>query len=672
VLALVREVDHRGRLSVVTRHGDALTISAAKVQSAPGYAVPLPPGDEATSARIRELGLAVDEAVAGIDLETIWQLVTSEDAVPTTAEELAQLWFDDGGPVPGLAMLRALRDDAVYFKRKGGRYAPRSPREVEAVRQQLLGARRRSESLEAFVAAVVTACRGDGAEATAGLREDLVLRPSLEVLLDFAAAGELFERREEALKLLEAVAQEPQAPSFRATPLGAFQLLLRLGLVEEHENLALRRYRIRTAFAPELLAEAEALARRLGPEVLEGLVARPELEAFTIDDARTRDIDDALDVRLHADGGCELGIHITDVAALVRPGSALDVEAQKRGSSVYLPTGVIPMFPPVLSEIALSLVAGEPRPVLSFRLRFDGAEQLVARRLEMAVITVRERLTYDDADAQLETGSGRWAAALARLETVALARAEERRAGGAFDIDLPDVQVKVVAGEPVVKRVERTRSRALVGELMVLAGETAAGYCLEEGIPTVFRTQDTVVEEEDRVRAESIAHPLARDFERARLLRRGELRSEPARHRGLGLYAYVQATSPIRRYADLVAHYQLREHLLGRPPVFDSAEMVALAARAEAAASDCVATQRDTDRYWILEHLRRLGGPTVEAVVLSHDPSSGRATVPVVLPDFMLRTNLAAKRLEVGETVAARVVQAEPRRDLLKVVPADE
>ena len=161
------------------------------------------------------------------------------------------------------------------------------------------------------------------------------------------------------------------------------------------------RHGLREEFSSEVLEEAERVSSNVDSESLQGRVDWREAVVVTIDPADAQDFDDAIRVRKMNDGW-ELAVHIADVAHYVRPDTAIDLEARKRGNSTYLVDRVLPMLPEQLSNGICSLVPGEDRFTRCAVMRFDREGKMVLSRLERAVIRSRSRLTYDEAQAILE------------------------------------------------------------------------------------------------------------------------------------------------------------------------------------------------------------------------------------------------------------------------------
>ncbi|HWM13406.1 MAG TPA: RNB domain-containing ribonuclease [Gaiellaceae bacterium] len=323
-----------------------------------------------------------------------------------------------------------------------------------------------------------------------------------------------------------------------------------------------------------------------------------ELRTFTVDPATARDFDDAVSAQPDGDG-VRLWIHIADVSAHVRPGSALDAEAARRTTSVYVPGLVEPMLPRALSDEACSLVPGVDRLAVTAEILLDAAGAPRSASFYRSRIRSDERLDYDQLD---EIFAGRAEAPAAVAEPLGLARRAaaalaERRPVGALEIESfePEFEFDQDGGVARAHGVAQTEAHRLIEHLMILANEQVAALLEKRGTPTLFR----VHEQPDPARVERLFDQLATlevptppsreglspqeagtlvgDASRlvaAEARRRGHGRDAYASlvlrslkqayyfernlgHAGLGSPAYCHFTSPIRRYPDLIAHRTL-------------------------------------------------------------------------------------------------------------------
>jgi ribonuclease R len=324
-----------------------------------------------------------------------------------------------------------------------------------------------------------------------------------------------------------------------------------------------------------------------------------DLATFTIDPTGARDYDDAISAERLADGRVRIHVHIADVAAFVSPGSLLDREARRRGTSVYVPGGVEPMLPPALSNEKCSLVPGEDRYAVTVELEFEGAR--VARAAFMrSVIRSDERLDYARVDrifAGAEQASEPWAQPLALAREVARALAAERARRGGLEISSsePDFELDRSGHVRRLTLGEQTESHVLIEHLMIAANEQVAKLLDERGLPALYRVHEQPEPERvERLVAQlaSLAVPTPPLPEHLAPIQAGELVGKISQavdayvrssgrgrrafgslilrslkqayysprnlgHAGLRSPRYCHFTSPIRRYPDIVCHRSL-------------------------------------------------------------------------------------------------------------------
>ena len=405
-----------------------------------------------------------------------------------------------------------------------------------------------------------------------------------------------------------------QALDCGQNPESAHGLLLRLGYWDGTVNPYPRRIgaplAVATADLPELPDEP-----RLD---LTGLAA------YAIDDEGNLDPDDALSL-----DGNRLWVHIADAAALVPPDSPADREARERGATLYLPETIVPMLP-AEAVPRLGLGLSEVTPALSFGLTLDADG--VVTDVEIAPSRVRvQRLSYEEVELRLDEEPFR------TLHELAQRHRTRRRANRAVFIDLPEVKMQVADGQVAIKPLPRSRSRMLVTEAMLMAGEAAARFALEHGLPFPFTTQDVAVGDADREPA-----GLAAMYALRRSLRPRQYSGQPGPHGGLGLDVYAQVTSPLRRYLDLVAHQQLRAFLRGGDPL-EAQVIVERVGAAEVAARGIRRAERLSREHWTVVYLQQHPGWQGEGVLVEKRMPRG----VVLIPDLALEA-----RVKVSESVA--------------------
>lgn len=340
------------------------------------------------------------------------------------------------------------------------------------------------------------------------------------------------------------------------------------------------------------------------------------LAAYAIDDEGNQDPDDALSL-----DGDRLWVHVADVSALVEPQGELEREARARGSNLYLPEGIVNMLPGGVTE-RLGLGLQPVSPALSFAVRCDVRGELAEIEVHRTWIQA-ERLTYEEVEGRLDQPP------FAALREIAERFRARRVALGATSLDLPEVSLRVADGRVSVRPLPRLASRALVTDAMLMAGEGVARYCRDRGIPIPFATQaapDAADEPQD----------LAAMYARRRAFKPTRLVGAPDAHAGLGLPLYTRATSPLRRYSDLLVHQQIRAALSGRA-LLTAEQVTERIAEAETASAAVRRSERLSNLHWKLIFLKDRPGWQGEAVIVGREERKAVALIPELALETRLR-----------------------------------
>ncbi len=383
--------------------------------------------------------------------------------------------------------------------------------------------------------------------------------------------------------------------------------------------------------------EVEAEASKLSLQVPQKRLDLRDLKVFTIDPATAQDFDDAFSLERLENGTFRIGVHIADVSHFVRPGTALDEEASRRATSVYLVDRVVPMLPEALSNGLCSLKPDEDRLAYSVLMTLDEQAQVMDHEFRETVIRSRFRLTYREAQDLLESEPTRpdhkellfEVQTLRRLAKILKARRSRR---GSLDFDLPAAVIDLdEAGCPLdVRESVRLDSMRLVEEFMLLANELVASHAHREGLAFLYRVHDQPapgklenVQEfltalgyrrgsvsfdevltwaNGRPEEELVTTVLLRSMEAARY------QTKDLGHFGLAAPHYTHFTSPIRRYPDLVVHRLLK----GQQPGCDLDTIAAHASKQERVALD---VERDSVALKKAEYLGQRLGQTFGGVI---------------------------------------------------------
>ncbi len=515
------------------------------------------------------------------DIETAWELLAGQTI---TLAELAELAYDEYTPATAWAAWQ-LAADGLYFK------GP--PEAIEALPPETVAAEKESRA-----AKIVRETAW--AEFVDRLKSSDIISADNQFLRDVEdlALGRILKSR-----VLHELGRTQ-------SPENAHALLLELGYWDETVN----------PYPVRLNMPTEPLAVPLPPLPAEDRLDLTHLPAFAIDDAGSEDPDDAVSL-----DGDRLWVHVADPAALVTPNSPVDVEAQARVAKLYLPEKSVPMLPPETTD-RLALGLQDVSPALSFGFQLSQTGQ--PEQVEVVPSWVRvTRLTYEEAETRLDDEP------LASLLRLARRFYERRLQNGAIEIDLPEVKVKVKEGRVVIRPILNLQSRLLVRESMLMVGEAMARFSLAHDIPLPFSAQE--VSEP----GEPLPEGMAGMFALRRTMKRSQLTGVPAPHAGLGLGMYVQATSPLRRYLDLVVHQQLRAYLTGQA-LLDDAAILERVGAAESVTGSVRQAERLSNKHWTLVYLMQNPDWTGPGVLIEVRGSRGT----FLLPDLDLLTWIHLKK----------------------------
>lgn len=435
----------------------------------------------------------------------------------------------------------------------------------------------------------------------------------------------------------------------------------------EYEAL-LHQYDLNPDFPATVLKESAKLPARVPESDLKGREDIRDLFTLTIDPQDAKDFDDALSLERLPDGKFRVGVHIADVSYYVRPASALDREARKRGNSTYLVGTVLPMLPHALSNGLCSLVEAEDRLTKSVFITFDKKRKIVDSRFANTVIRSNKRLTYEQAYAFMmeddlqgiarrpdppahQTGStGRSLKALDEAELkqiqgdlrdlwqIASTLRKARVQKGSLELNAPETKIYVDPdgyADRIVK-IDQDESHQLVEEFMLAANEAVAKALNDRNLPALHRVHHEPDPDKldefgeyiatldisggdlhnrrnlNHVLAKIRTHPQAHTLRIAflRSLKQACYRAVPEGHYGLAKQNYTHFTSPIRRYADLVVHRTFARNLVagGRKTIkkeYTNSELADIAMHLSLTEQNSTEAERESVKIKLLEFFER-------------------------------------------------------------------
>jgi len=521
------------------------------------------------------------DAAADIDLDFLWECAPQAEFA---ASDLAADYYGHAAtPVEHAAILLRLHSAPAYFHRRGrGTYRPAPPDILTAALAALEKKRVQAEQQERWVAEMAAGKLPDEIKAAA---DSLLIKPDKNTLV-----WKAFDA---------ACTQLGKTPE---------RLLLDLGALPH--ALAVHQRRFLGTHFPK---GTDFPAFDWTPPTPDLPLA--EVVAYSVDDASTTEIDDALSVQTLANGHIQVGVHVAAPGLGVTRGSELDALARARMSTVYMPGAKIPMQPDAVIS-AYSLDAGREVPVVSLYVTADPQSgDILASETRLERINVRENLRHNDLDALVTEEAladpaadlpyGDWLRPLWQLAQALIRRRDETRGkpetntrveynfalDGAFDD--PDATV-ILTPRPRHAPLDK-----LVAEYMILANSTWGGLLAQHGVPAIYRSQQA-----GRVRMSTHALP----------------------HEAIGVPQYAWCTSPLRRYVDLVNQWQLiavAQHgvsaRLAAPFKPKDADLFAIIGAFDAQYATWHDFQRDLERYWCLRWLKQQAITRSAAHVLRDD-----------------------------------------------------
>ncbi len=585
------------------------------------------------ASNLQSLENSIQKALSNVDglIETAWEIFGGESEV--TVEEITKIIFGASDPKQQYIAHRLLQTDKTYFKIKFIKgdyvYEPRSSKAVEETRKQERLENERLEKAKREKAQIAKSIENeDAAKAQAVLGDNY--ERICQSLITFATTLDAYSGDVKAdfafqsLKLIERndvryIAEATGKPVNAQT---ACEALAAWGVFSKHENIFVRALDLHNDMAhdPLLVDIAQQLARD-PPEDIDAdrRVDLSHLTSYAIDSEKTTEVDDAISWDAENQ---KIWVHIADPTRYL-PGGAenpLTREALRRVTTLYLPAGKVTMFPEAVASELFSLDSSRnDGSALSFGFRImeDGEIDEDTISIVCSRILRPVRMTYGQADEAIENGTIQ---DLSNVFAEALRRRGCRERMGAILLNRPfcDVFVTNEKSENPSIRLRtvdaETPSWTLVSELMICACTAAAYFAEENEVPIIFRGQEKFnLPPEEEVEE---MHPLARGSLLFQNATPSMMRLAAADHASLGVDAYTQVTSPIRRASDLIAHLQFKAHLRGDDEYpLDTEALGAEIARDFDRGRRLKQAESRTNKYWLLVFLGRRMGRQWDGVV---------------------------------------------------------
>jgi len=645
--AVVLEVKNQ-RLRLLTENNREVNLSRNRLLHKDKMRLDLNLGRDQIVAALKRVAQKRQALIKKIDIKDLWEVLNTEQNWIDLAT-MTEFCFPDGSSGDHeSAVIRALFNDRLYFKFNPDGFLPNSERQV----QQLAAQRRRVEFKNKLIEAggswLKSMLNTTGSVDSQSLSDDI--RQYIEILKSYY----LFDK--ESKDYAAAKAMTARAGVESADDL--FKILVKLDIFDEDENVELHRCNRSPDFSEQIVFNAQQIIR--SSPTASADASRQDLThmgLITIDGQGTLDFDDAISIEEKSDS-FRLGIHIADVGHYIQKGGAVDQEALSRGSSIYMPDRKIPMLPPGLAEDLCSLKAGELRPAISIMVNLSPMAEIVDYEIFHSLIKVKHQLTYYDVNIYADENRH-----MRILRDIAEKFRQKRLDAGAVQITVPEINIWVNENKEVfINKINReSPGRMLIAELMIMANWLMASYLKASGLPAIFRSQP---EPRERLYKNNVG-TLFQNWMQRRLLNRFILNTKPEWHSGLGLDAYVTATSPIRKYSDVITQRQVRS-ALGLEDAYTADQIDEIIQALELPMSNAGRLHYSRHRYWLLRYLENQIGQKEEAVVLQKT----RRNYQILLTQYMLECDLPLSggfELKPEDLIQVTVQRVNARKDVLQV-----
>ncbi|WDP93382.1 MAG: RNB domain-containing ribonuclease [Desulfobacter sp.] len=640
IISAVILSEKKGKLRLLNENSREVNFSEKRLSHVSEAVLDMEMSRTAMVTRLKQVTANRKKLSESIDIKDLWEILHEE---PEEIDISAMTLFCFDPPLTPdheAAVIRAFFNDRLYFKFNKLIFLPYTHEQVETRKRQVREAERR-EALILKGAAWLNRLKNQDN------RPEPPEPQIIEILKNYYLFGNDAN--------MAATAKQMIKKSGLSVVDQLFGLFVKAGIWDVDENLDLLSLQIPVAFSDRVLETATRLCRT-ATNVFDNPKRRnlTHLPLITIDGQSTQDYDDAISLET-TDNGYRLGIHIIDVDAYIKNGDPIDMAARYRASSIYMPDDKLPMIPPSLSEDLCSLKEGKTRPAISTLVHMNRFFEVLDYKIIPSVINVHQQMSY--AEANLLNGKNDPITSLYKMATILR---EKRLKAGAIQITLPEVNVWLEDNREIrYAKVDRENpSRMLVSEMMILANSLMAEFLSNNEMPAVFRSQ---AQPKQRI-LKGIETALLPNFMQRKQLSRAIINTHAEPHAGLGVKAYVTATSPIRRYHDLLTQRQIKA-LLGLGTPYSTQKLDEILQAISIPVANTGRIQGARKRYWLIKYLEGMRGATFEGLVLD----CHRDHYNVLLKEFMMEARLPASgfKLKHGDLIPVTIQHADARRNQL-------
>ncbi|KAL9648747.1 hypothetical protein ABK040_003683 [Willaertia magna] len=664
-------------------------------------------------------------SISSEEYEKMWKIFLQRKSVKITIKEAAEYLFQSSCSTALYSAYRVLYKNALYFKHTSNlNFECRSLREVEELKQ--MGSEEKENILydKIFLLKIINRLIITNEERSLFykqlknniMKEIKAMRPEIEFTKE---SMELNENEDsERIKLFRSYALgmynnlDTKKKIYEAyfKPLGADDHLQAFRVARDLQLFKTQNIHLLRSMEEEMphVRDASKFKQTI-KELKESILSSPDpdkmirrdlrhLTVYTLDDyPLTTEIDDGVSIET-INNDVYIYVHIADVSRYITPGTLLDKEAQRRVSSVYLPECKLSMIPAELSEDILSLSPDKENYTLTFRCKFNEDGSIADWDIFPAITGKIVKLDYVEADQILEQSTSSDVKTYESLKTmldIANKRFRFRLKRGANPPPItPKPKVKVTEEEKIIEvdttlEEQASASRRLVAEFMIAANEIGGFYAAKHDIAVPYRgtrtTASGIITSEEEIDTLLNLNVHMSDKELANLMLKGSngslpggycINQSPKFHQGIGTANYVQVTSPIRRYSDLLVHHQLKAQMRGEEPPYKWDDLQEVLFAIEPISRAITSLQKKSERFWLLKyfehHLTKQSGKNNKYRALVLDSKRNSTSFDNDMPylsflyllDTAFRTTVKSNNKHAqGEFVNVRVASVSPYND---------
>ena len=647
-LSVVTEVKNQ-RLRLLNETNREMNISLGRLTLKGKMRLDMKIGRDHLVSALRDIAERRNRLSENINIEELWEVLNSEQEWIDIATMAAFCFEEELTDDHLSAVGRAFFKDRLYFKFNPDRFFPNTVLQVEAFKEQAREEERKKHLVVEginWLKSVLSETHPDPEVYTKSPSQRSIIR----ILKSYYLFGKDSEYGNEAKDMVAKAGVTGNEAIFEA--------LVKIGVWKEHENIELHLSEIPVDFKDDIINSAAYLVNTT--ETFPDMDKREDLTdlpLLTIDGQTTLDFDDALSVEIR-DDHILVGVHIADVACLIKQGDTIDKEAMNRASSIYMPDQKISMLPPSLAEGLLSLKQALLRPAVSIMIKLSTNADILDYRIVPSMIRIHRQLTYSDVTGICDSDKE-----ISTLHNLSMKFRNKRLSDGAIQITLPEINVWVKnGGEITVNKVTReSPGRVLVSEAMIMANYLMADYLKKNDMPAVYRSQPKPRERLFKGNEGS----LFQNWMQRRHLSRLVLGADPEPHSGLGLEVYVTATSPIRKYYDLLTQRQIRA-VIGLDTPYSKEDMEKCIIYLKEPMSKIGSIQFRRQKYWLMKYLETRIGDKTEAIVLEKKKN----IYQILLTDYLIECFLPYSpglELKPEDIIQVTIQHINAKKDIITV-----